>query len=499
MKKTVFTLWLTLVAFLFTPLTSLAQEGPTLLKTSEPFVTVKIQFPLGSADDPKDKQGLASLTALLMQKGDSLEKSHQDFLTTLYPLAAQTSFVTDKEHMTFTLTAPKQGLDPLLKSWLHKITQPAFRDQDIKKLKEKTMQKIRQDLLTSNDEELGKEILYTSLYPQEHPYHHYQLGLTDTLTQIHKKDLKSFHQQLLKTQPQVAVGGDYTSQTLAILKGHFPDISSWQKRDLPSPHQLSGRKLILAEKETDSVAISLGHPIEVNREHPDWASLWLMRSYFGEHRSSASYLFQRLRELRGLNYGDYAYIEYYPQGMFLTEPPVNVARSQQIFQIWIRPVEPKNAVFALRATLFELDKLIQDGMSQQDFERTRNFLKKYSAQLFSTTERQLGSKLDQLFYQHSSDFLTFVHQELDQLTLERVNRAIREHLSSEDLVIVLVTKDPQTLRSALEKEAPSPIRYNSPKSQSLLDEDKVIENYPLNLKTIEIRSAESFFKGNSDD
>ena len=30
-------------------------------------------------------------------------------------------------------------------------------------------------------------------------------------------------------------------------------------------------------------------------------------SYFGQHRSSNSYLYQRLREARGLNYGDYAY------------------------------------------------------------------------------------------------------------------------------------------------------------------------------------------------
>ena len=67
-----------------------------------------------------------------------------------------------------------------------------------------------------------------------------------------------------------------------------------------------------------------------------------------------------MREKRGLNYGDYAYIEYFPRGMFLMEPPPNLARHYQIFQVWIRPVEPPTAKFALRLALFELDKLAEE-------------------------------------------------------------------------------------------------------------------------------------------
>ena len=39
-----------------------------------------------------------------------------------------------------------------------------------------------------------------------------------------------------------------------------------------------------------------------------------MQSYFGPHRVSGGRLFQRIREMRGINYGDYAYIEYFPRG-----------------------------------------------------------------------------------------------------------------------------------------------------------------------------------------
>ena len=115
-----------------------------------------------------------------------------------------------------------------------------------------------------------------------------------------------------------------------------------------------------------------------------------MQSYFGQHRSSKSYLFQQIREIRGMNYGDYAYIEYFPRGMFLTEPEPNLGRRQQIFQIWIRPVEPPNGMFALRIALYELDKLVKQGMSQEDFESTRTFLSKFVNLLTQTQSDQLG-------------------------------------------------------------------------------------------------------------
>ena len=105
-----------------------------------------------------------------------------------------------------------------------------------------------------------------------------------------------------------------------------------------------------------------------------------------------------MRELRGLNYGDYAYIEYFPDGMYKFEPDPNLARHEQIFQIWIRPVEPPNAVFALRLAIYELDKLVKHGISQNDFEKTRSFLSKYVNILTKTKSSELGYAIDSQYY-----------------------------------------------------------------------------------------------------
>ena len=70
----------------------------------------------------------------------------------------------------------------------------------------------------------------------------------------------------------------------------------------------------------------------------DFYALWLAASWLGEHRNPISHLYQLIREKRGLNYGDYAYIEAFPRGMYQFFPDPNIARQQQLFEVWIRPV-----------------------------------------------------------------------------------------------------------------------------------------------------------------
>ena len=61
----------------------------------------------------------------------------------------------------------------------------------------------------------------------------------------------------------------------------------------------------------------------------------------------------QIRELRGLNYGDYSYIESFPEGGERSMPPVNVPRRRHLFEIWIRTLPTAQAPFALRAALRE--------------------------------------------------------------------------------------------------------------------------------------------------
>ncbi len=279
----------------------------------------------------------------------------------------------------------------------------------------------------------------------------------------------------------LGVSGNFSTKFSRAMTADFQKLPSGKKaaRSIPSGSAGSSTRIDIVKRETGSTAISLGFPIAVNRKSPDYPALALVASYFGQHRSSSSYLYGKIREKRGLNYGDYAYIEYFPNGMFLFEPEPNVARSQQIFQIWIRPVEPQNGHFTLRAALFELDTLVREGMSQQDFENTRNFLSKYVNILTQTQSAELGYALDSRFY-GIPDFNAYMKKALAKLTLADVNRAIKKHLASKPTV-VLVTKDAEKLRSDILSGKTSPIKYKAEPDQTILSEDKIIQDYRINV------------------
>jgi zinc protease len=68
---------------------------------------------------------------------------------------------------------------------------------------------------------------------------------------------------------------------------------------------------------------------------------------------------------------------------------------------------------------------------------------------------------------------------MDELTLEDVNAAIKRHLQYENLKIAVVTGDAAGLRDALVADSPSPMVYDTPKPDAILQEDREIESFPL--------------------
>ena len=245
-------------------------------------------------------------------------------------------------------------------------------------------------------------------------------------------------------------------------------------------------RAVIVQKPTRSTAISIGFPIPGTRAISDYAALLVANAYFGQHRMSYGLLYQQMREARGLNYGDYSYIEPFPMGNALMEPPPNLARHQQIFQIWIRPVEPGNAKFAIRLALYNLNKLIHDGIPPDGFARARDFVGKYVNVLTRTPNAQLGYNIDSFWY-NVPPYAESIRAALATMTVDDVNRAIRRNLRPDRVVITAVTADAEGLKKQLASEDPSPMTYIAPKPESITKEDQVVEKYPLHLRAEDIQ------------
>ncbi len=452
-----------------------------------PLVSMRIQFLTGAVDDPAGKEGLAALTAAMIAQGGSKNLTSEEIENRFYPLATGFGAQVDKEMTTFVGTTHRDNIDKYFDLIGQMLLEPGFRADDFKRLKDNQLNYIKVGLRQSNDEELGKERLYNLIYA-DHPYEHLNAGTISSLEKITIADVQDFYRKnYTRANLVLGVSGGYPTEFAQKLETAFAKLPQGEKtaRKIETPKLAAGLKVDIIARETRATAISLGFPINVTRADKDFPALALVASFLGQHRSSNSFLYQRLREARGLNYGDYAYIEYFPGGMYKFEPDPNLARQSQIFQIWIRPVEPANAHFALRAALYEYDKLVKNGMTEATFNETREFLSKYVNILTQTQDAALGYDLDSRYY-GTANFNQYMKESLAKLTLADVNAAIKRHLAPGSMQIVMITKDAETLKNNLLANAASPIKYNSEKPQSILDEDKIIENYKLAIKPADV-------------
>jgi zinc protease len=465
--------------------------------SSLPQVNAKLLFAIGSAHDPKAKEGLACLAASMIAEAGSKERTIDQINKALFPMAGSFSAKVDKEMTTFTAQVHRDNWDRFAELALPMLLEPGFRQEDFQRLKDQQLNALRQDLRTENEEELGKEALQAWLFAGT-PYGHPVLGTVAGIEAITLDDVKAFvAAAYTRASLTVGLSGDVPPEVEARLRRDLSALPAGPAMTLPAgiaARRPVGIEVQIIQKETRATAISFGHPIEVTRSHPDFAALMVARTWLGEHRSSMSHLYQRIREVRGMNYGDYAYLEAFPGGMYRFLPGANVGRRAQLFEIWIRPVLPRNGHMALRIAVHELSKLIENGLTEKQFQATRDYLMKNVYLLTATQDAQLGYALDSSWY-GIGEYCQYLRDRLAGLTLEDVNRAIKKHLSAKDLAVVMITKDAAALKDALVADGFSAIEYDSPKPQEVLDEDKVIGALRLGIRpeAVTIRPVEEVF------
>jgi len=458
------------------------------LPAQSPLVTVRLVFRTGAAADPADKPGLAALTAQMIAQGGSAKRSYQDRVDALFPFASEITAQVDKEMTTFSTVTHADNLEAVYQLFKEALLEPGWRAGDLSRLRDEQVNALRVNIRSNNEEELGKEVLYNSIYAR-HPYGHHNLGTVSGIQKITLDDLRGFYAARY-TQPGLIIGlaGGYPKGFAERVKADFAKLPAKPAPEvkLPEPRQPDGMQITIIEKKTRSVAISMGFPIAVKRGHPDYLALLVAQAHLGQHRLSSGRLFQRIREARGLNYGDYAYIEYFPEGMFRFEPAPNLGRRQQIFQLWIRPLETPTAHFGFRLALFELERFARDGLTEEEFETTRSFLAKYVNLLTKTKTAELGYAIDSKFY-GIGEYNGYVKEGLGRLTVKQVNEAIGKHLKREDIQVVMVADKAAEWRERLLSNAPSPMVYNSPKPAAILDEDKKVQTFEVRVRAENIR------------
>lgn len=465
---------------------------------NDPTVSFKVWFKAGSQNDPKGKEGLAYITARLISEGATKSNSYEEILEKLFPLAAGYSASPSVEMTVYSGRVHKDNLEVYYPLFLDGILHPKFSEDDFKRIKDETLNYLTTTLKYSSDEELGKAVLYDFIF-QNTPYGHIEEGTISGVKGITIDDVKNFYNKYYnRNNFTIGLAGSYSKKLAERLEHDLQALPEGTGENPPEIkyEPIKGINIEMVNKDAPATAISFGFPISLKRGDKDFYALAVANSWLGEHRNSSSHLYQVIREARGLNYGDYSYIENFPNGGQRQMPPVNAARRQQIFEVWIRPVPNETRHFVLRAAMREVKNFIDHGLTKEEFELTRKFLKNYVLHYAPETEMRLGYALDDKFYGIKGSHLEIFRKMMDQLSLEDVNNAIKKYLNYDNMKIAIVTKDAESFRKDLENNAASPITYSTPKTDKVYQEDKVIQDYRLDIpaENIKIINVEELFR-----
>lgn len=460
---------------------------------NSPLVSFRVVVRAGSINDAAGKEGLSALTAAMIGKGGSKSLTYQQIVDKLYPWAASIDVQADKEVTTIVGETHRDHLQSFYKIFWELIASPRFDPGDFARNKDDQVNYLKNTLRGNDDENLGKAGLNLVIY-RNHPYATVVAGTVQGLAAITLDDVKAYHHAMVARNRIVfGIAGGYPQVFIEHVRKDLdalPEGSS-DEVPLPAPQQPAGVEGMIIQKDNRATAVSFGYPIDVTRSDKDYYALLVANSYLGEHRTFNGVLMNHLRGDRGLNYGDYSYIENFIQDGGSTFPLPNTPRRQQFFSVWIRPVEPKNAHFAVRAAVREVQLLVARGMTKEQFELTRRFVINYSKLWVQTQSRRLGYLMDSEFY-GTPYFIDFIDKQLSGLTVDDVNVAIRKHLQAKDFYLSVVAKDAEQLRDAMLANAPSPIQYNNSNvAARILDEDRIIQVLPLNISKEEFRVVPS--------
>ncbi len=504
-----------LMAAIFT--NALSQEIVELKMPKSDKVVVKLMFKNGSVCDPAGKEGLTRLTVSTITSGGTKDLTYTQVQEKLYPMAAYYGASVDKEVSIFTFEVHKDFLMPFYDIIKGIILTPSFAQQDFDRVKSNQQNYVDQVIRSSSDEEYSKMALEDYLF-RGTGYQHMVMGKSEGVKSITLDDVKDHYAKYFSGNNLIiGIAGNYTDEFRNSLVNDMKQLPGLTvtKPETGAPEKIDGINVEIIEKDAFGSAIFMGFPMDITRANDEFAALMVANSFLGEHRKSYGVLYDKIRTTRSMNYGDYSYIEWYDNGAANMLPPPGVPRTSNYFSMWIRPVQIGkqlrqqyseladvklgHAHFAIRLALREVDKLVKNGITQKDFDATREFLRSYIKLYVQSPSSRLGYMMDSRFYGRT-DYISEMDGLLAKLTKEDVDKAIKKYWQIENIKITVVTdkSEAEELAAALKSNAPSPMSYsNFVKSglpKEVTDEDDDVANFKLNVKNVSIIKSEATFK-----
>ncbi len=392
-------------------------------RLESPAVVLRARLRAGALYDPDDQEGLARLTAIMLQRG-TVRHSFAELNELTDALGASISADSGRLTVDLRLRCLVEDFPRLTALLAEVIRQPTFPAAELEKVRGQTLTGIMQG--DQDTRTLAERGLRTLAYPAGHPYAHATIGTRESVGAIGRDAIVAFHARHYRpdTLSFSVVGGIPFTEAVTTIERAFGD---WAAEGLlpaltipPAPLPLPGQRQDATLAGKSQSDITLGHP-SIPRSDPDYYALELANLILGRFGLGGR-LGKSVRETQGLAYSVGSSLE---GGM---GPGAWAARAG---------VAPDNVERAIASVLAEVERIRREPVSADELADAQDYL---TGSLPLGLESQDGVAhiaLDIELYGLGLDYLDRYPAIIRALTREQLREAARRHLHPDHAVIAV--------------------------------------------------------------
>jgi predicted Zn-dependent peptidase len=277
----------------------------TVEHRSSPVLTLVLQVEGGSGADAAGQEGLAAITADMVDEGTG-SLSAIDISDAIARLGAEYDVDVGPDVTTFSLTTLERFAGRGASLLADLVIRPSLLDADFQRVRRLRLDRLRQlkDVAPALAERTFLRLVYGS-----HPYGHLAIGSDPALRSLAVEDVVGFHiGRFVPAQSTLVIAGDLTHDAMRTVAEEA--FGAWMNRAVPvawaraseldPPEDPAGRLAIVPRDGAAQSELRIGH-LSVRRNTPDYPSLLVMNSILGGQFVSRVNL--KLREEKGYTYG----------------------------------------------------------------------------------------------------------------------------------------------------------------------------------------------------
>jgi zinc protease len=372
-------------------------------------------------NEPKDKVGLANLTAELLLDGTKHRKS-TDISEEIEFLGASLDTSTGRDYTTISLSIMKKDINKGFELFCDILLNPTFPQQEIERKKELIKGSLRQN---EEDPSFIAERTFRKEVFGEHPYGRLTEGTAETIDNIRREDLIKFYSDyFLPNNSILSIVGDLTEDELnALIKKYLYD---WKRADLPlitanGLDEKKTKRVVKLDKNLTQANILLGH-IGISRDNPDYYAVSIMNYIFGGGGFS-SRLMQSIRDEMGLAYD--------------VDSSFSLNKEKGLFQVEVQ-TKNESADLVISEILKQMEKIRKEYVSDEELTDAKSYLTGSFPRRLDTNRKIANFLALVEFYNFGLDYIEKYSGYINSVIKEDILRVARKYLDPENYVLVIV-------------------------------------------------------------